>query len=100
MVTSLANERFYCVTDKWTNEKSLDSKLAIQVHSNFKSKFICFDSESSASQKWEHMMGMDEHLQASVLSGVIDKFRGASNYLNDRPAVSNPAKIVWTCRLL
>jgi hypothetical protein len=77
----------------------LDSKLAIQVHSNFKSKFICFDSESSTSQKWEHMMGIDEHLQASILSGVIDKFRGASNYLNDRPQKPAPATCTLVCRV-
>ena len=43
-------------------------------------------------------MCMDEHLQASTVAGLIDKYKGASNYLNDR---QNPAQAtrIFVCRV-
>ena len=52
------------------------------VDDKFTVKLSCPDSES-ANNKWE-LMGLDEHLQASTAAGIIDKYRGASNYLNDK----------------
>ena len=40
----------------------------------------------------EHI-GLDMHLQASVMAGLIDKFRGASHYINDP---TNPMQITKT----
>ncbi len=40
-------------------------------------------------------MNLDEHLQASVAAGLIEKYRGASNYVNDR---WNPAQATKTVR--
>ncbi len=44
-------------------------------------------------------MNLDEHLQASVVAGLIEKYQGASNYVNDR---WNPAQATKTlrCRVL
>ena len=33
--------------------------------------------------KWE-IMKLDNHLQASVMAGLVDKYRGSSNYINDQ----------------
>jgi hypothetical protein len=42
-------------------------------------------------------MGLDDHLQASIVTGLINKFSGASNYLNDP---SSPSQVTQTlvCR--
>jgi hypothetical protein len=42
-------------------------------------------------------MGLDDHLQASIVTGLITKFSGASNYLNDP---SSPSQVTQTlvCR--
>ena len=37
----------------------------------------------SASNKWENM-GLDEHQKATIIAGLIDKYRGANSYLNHR----------------
>ena len=41
------------------------------------------DPEDPSSNKWQHM-GLDKHLQVSTVAGLIEKYHGASNYLNDR----------------
>ncbi|KAI9556599.1 hypothetical protein GHT06_016389 [Daphnia sinensis] len=50
----------------------------------------------STSNKWENM-GLNEHLQASVIAGLIEKYRGAGKYLSDR---SSPSEVrqVLICR--
>ena len=84
------------VLDGRMDGKSFESKLSIQVESDFKLNLICLDFESS-SRKWEHM-GIDDHLQASVIAGVIEKFRGSSNYLNDRPQPAQSTR-TFVCRV-
>lgn len=37
------------------------------------------DSESS--NKWQDVMGLDDHLKISIMAGLIEKFSGANNYL-------------------
>ena len=44
-------------------------------------------SDFILNSKWD-LMGLDNHLQDSVMAGVIDKLDGASNYANDS---SNPS---------
>ena len=39
-------------------------------------------SDFIINSKWD-LMGLDKHLQVSIMGGVIDKFHGASNYAND-----------------
>ena len=42
-------------------------------------------------------MRLDEHMQASIVAGLVDKSRGASNYLSEKP---NPMQVtrVLVCR--
>ena len=40
------------------------------------------------------LIGIDDHLMASTLSGIIDKINGAANYLNDWPKSSQVTKIL------
>ena len=54
----------------------------------FPLELSCEDSDS-ANSKWE-IMGLDEHLQASTMVGLVGKYRGASNYLNDK---TNPSQV-------
>ncbi|EFX63505.1 hypothetical protein DAPPUDRAFT_112469 [Daphnia pulex] len=62
---------------------------ATRVDEKFKLKCKLPDSDSN-SNKWENM-GLDGHLKATVLAGLIKKYRGACNYLNDQP---NPSQVV------
>ena len=39
-------------------------------------------------------MGLDEHLQMSTAAGIIDKYKGASNYLNDRPGPAQAVRVL------
>jgi hypothetical protein len=49
------------------------------------------DTSSTRNHKWEEL---DEHLQVSIVTGLIEnEYRGASNYLIDRP---DPQQITWT----
>nr|CAH0108576.1 unnamed protein product [Daphnia galeata] len=49
------------------------------------------DTSSTRNHKWEEL---DEHLQVSIVTGLIEnEYRGASNYLNDRP---DKQQITWT----
>ncbi len=49
------------------------------------------------SNKWEEHMNLDEHMQASVLAGFIDDYRGASKYLEDRWKPNNITRTL-VCR--
>jgi energy-coupling factor transporter ATP-binding protein EcfA2 len=40
-------------------------------------------------------MGLDEHLKATVLAGLIKKYRGACNYLNDQPNPSQATRVLF-----
>ena len=39
-------------------------------------------------------MGLNKHLQVSVMAGLFDKYNGASNYVSDRPS---PSHVTKTC---
>lgn len=65
-----------------------------QVHPEFKLKIKLPGIES---MKWENA-GLDSHLQASHLSGLIDKFKGASTYLNDSASSTQLTQVV-VCRV-
>ncbi|EFX66159.1 hypothetical protein DAPPUDRAFT_263566 [Daphnia pulex] len=67
--------------------ESAEVTSATRVDEKFKLKCKLPDSDSSSS-KWENM-GLNEHLKATVLAGLINKYRGACNYLNDKP---NPSQ--------
>ena len=58
--------------------KSFNLPSATRVNLKFKLKLNCPDADN----KWKQM-GLDAHLQATTLTGLIDKYRGASNFLND-----------------
>ena len=62
-----------------------DLKWATQVDEGFKLHLRFLDPShlSSPDDKWE-IMNIGEHLQTSVMAGLIDKYRGASNFLNDK----------------
>ena len=47
----------------------------------------------TSKNKWE-FLGLDEHMKASTLSGLIDKFKGASNYLNDKTKFSQVSRVL------
>ena len=49
-------------------------------------------SDFIINSKWD-LMGLDQHLQVSIMAGVIETFQGASNYANDS---SNPALVTQT----
>ena len=44
-------------------------------------------------------MGLDKHLQASVTAGLIDKYRGASNYLNEKTNLITDTSRVLVLRI-
>lgn len=54
-----------------------------------KPKLVCLES----SNKWENMK-LDSHMQASLMVGLIDKFRGASNYLKDPAELSQVTQLL------
>ena len=58
----------------------------------FNVNLIIADSES-VSDKWK-AMGLDQHLQVSTMVKLIDKYRGASNYLNDRSYPTQVNKVL------
>ncbi|XP_046463234.1 uncharacterized protein LOC124209332 [Daphnia pulex] len=51
-------------------------------------------TSSSSASKWE-LMDLDEHHQASVVAGLIEKYRGASNFISD---VSDPSQATINLR--
>jgi hypothetical protein len=51
-------------------------------------------TSSSSSRKWE-LMDLDEHHQASIVAGLIENYRGASNFVND---ISDPSQATVTLR--
>ena len=69
----------------------------IQVDSEFKVKMKCCTAIDPWN-KWDHM-GLDGHLKASTVAGLIDKYKGASKYLNNR---LNPGQVTLTlvCRIV
>uniref|UniRef100_A0A0P5JII0 Uncharacterized protein n=1 Tax=Daphnia magna TaxID=35525 RepID=A0A0P5JII0_9CRUS len=63
--------------------KPENAESAIRVEHKFDLEFM----HSTSKEKWE-IMGLNEHMQATVVAGLIDKYGGASNYLNDQPIVT------------
>ena len=61
--------------------------MTTRNEAEFKLKIFRPDSETS--NKWENM-GLDEHMQASTLAGLIDssKLKGAVHYLKDKANLS------------
>ena len=55
-----------------------------------------FDADFSTNSK-KDSMNLDSHLEASITAGLIENFKGASHFINDRP---DPGQItstfVWT----
>ena len=55
-----------------------------------------FDADFSTNSK-KDSMNLDSHLEASITTGLIENFKGASHFINDRP---DPGQItstfVWT----
>ena len=64
---------------------------ADKLVNDFKKFMLELSCEESAKSNWE-VMGLDEHLQASTMAGLIGKYRGASNYLNDKKNHSQVSK--------
>ena len=85
---------YFCIPEcrLWWDSSKLTE--ATQVKAEFKLNLIRPDSKFS--NKWQHM-GLDDHLQTSIVAGLIDKFRGASHYINDQ---MNPSQATQTlvCR--
>ena len=59
-----------------------------------------FDADFSVNSK-KDSMNLDCHLEASVMAGLIEDYKGASNFINDRP---DPGQVtctfVWTAKSL
>ena len=81
---------FFIAVRPWLYNSSQDV-------TDFKLKLLRPDSETT--NKWEHM-GLDEHLQASTLSGLIDysKLKGAVHYLSDKSHPSQQVTRTLVCR--
>ena len=89
--------KLYFITDFSFEWEPSELPSAIQVDDEFQLKiFSCVTSESFS--KWEHM-GLNEHLQASTVAGLIETYKGASLYLSDR---ASPAEATRTlvCRTI
>ncbi|EFX64709.1 hypothetical protein DAPPUDRAFT_333912 [Daphnia pulex] len=63
-----------------------DVASATRIDDQFRFELELPDSEST-SNKWENM-GLDEHLKATVIAGLIEKYRGAVGYLNHRQGLA------------
>ena len=81
----------FIVIDSQKCWKLTDLASAVRVDNEFKLKLKRPESESW--NKWE-IMGLDEHLQMSTAAGIIDKYKGASNYLNDRPGPAQAVRVL------
>lgn len=75
--------------------ESADLSSSVRVDKQFELTVEC--TESNGSSKWEHM-GLDEHLQASVIADLVGKYRRAANYLKDTPSPSE-VTLVLVCRV-
>ena len=70
---------------------------AMQVKETFELRLLSNQhSDFVISNKWEYM-GLNKHLQISVMAGLFDKYKGASNYVNDQPSPSHVTK-TFACR--
>ncbi len=65
----------------------------LKVNAEFKLKLTC---QYPASNRWEHV-GLDQHLQLSVVAGLINKLRGASYYLKERANPTETNRILICC---
>ena len=70
----------------------LELESEMEVEENNTINFSTADPESLRN-KWE-FMGLDDHLKASTFSGLIDKFSGASNYLNDKTSSTQISRVL------
>lgn len=66
--------------------------MEAKIVDKFKLRLKCEDLKCR-SDRWRHM-GLDEHLQASTMSGLIDRYRGASRYINDKPRPSQASMVL------
>ena len=80
-------------TDDWIE---LQSKT--EVEEEYSMQLSTANPESSKN-KWE-LFGLDDHLKASAMSGLIDKFTGASNYLNDKTRSSSQVSRILVIRTI
>ncbi len=73
---------FYIIDCKLWESATLESATRKQFKCNLR---LLSDqhSEFMINNKWD-LMCLDNHLQVSVMSGIIDQFHGASNYVNER----------------
>ncbi|XP_046639892.1 uncharacterized protein LOC124321020 [Daphnia pulicaria] len=69
---------------------------ATRIDDQFRLELELPDSEST-SNKWENM-GLDEHLKATVIAGLIEKYRGAVGYLNHRQGLAQVSRTL-ICRI-
>ncbi|KAI9550852.1 hypothetical protein GHT06_004662 [Daphnia sinensis] len=69
----------YCTEHRVITGKQENAESAIRVEHKFDLEFM----HSTCKEKWE-IMDLNEHMQATIAAGLIDKYRGASNYLNDQ----------------
>ena len=74
-------------SDDW-----LDFESEIQIEEEY-SVNLSIANPDSSKNKWE-CLSLDEHLKASTVSGLIDKFTGASNYLNDKKISSQVSRVL------
>ena len=70
----------------------MDFESEIEVEEEYSFKLNIANPKYSKS-KWE-IVGLDEHLKASTMAGLIDKFIGASNYLNDKNSLSQVSRVL------
>ena len=80
----------------WSELSSL--QMTTRNEAGFKLKIFRPDSETS--NKWENM-GLDEHMQASTLVGLVDSSnsKGAVNYLKDKANLSQVTRTL-VCRTM
>ena len=70
----------------------MDFESEIEVEEEYSFKLNIANPKYSKS-KWE-IVGLDEHLKATTMAGLIDKFIGASNYLNDKNSSSQVSRVL------
>ena len=70
---------------------------ATNVKENFELRLLSDrHSDYQIKSKWDHTC-LDKHLQVSVMTGIIDKFHGASNFINDKTDASHVNR-TFVCR--
>ena len=66
---------------------------ATKVKKNFELRLLSDrHSDYQIKSKWDHTC-LDKHLQVSVVTGIIDKFHRASNFINDKTDPMSTARL-------